>query len=204
MVKTLVSYLKSKEYDLRLFAIRFVIFGVMGYVIESITTGSTNLISSISQNGFGETFAHLGKNTHANTVMMAFFVYCWAAIPYTVLLQPSKRLTASLSPRLALWLRGLFFGLVFMAIEYITGAVALFVLHSDRADMWDYSHLPLNIHGIVTFVFLPFWWIGGVLGEFFHEKLVLVDDLLATPEDAPFDEAYDKFKEAYFARKDQA
>jgi uncharacterized membrane protein len=119
--------------------------------------------------------------TEGHVGIFAFFVYCWAAIPFTFLTNPIKNVIKDnlLIPKLGVLLRGIIYGFIFLTIEFVFGIVSLLVFQTRS---WDYSHLPLNIFGVITFLYLPAWTLAGIIGEWFHERLVQIDDILLNPK----------------------
>ena len=64
-----------------------------------------------------------------------------------------------------------------MSIEFIFGIILL----AFNIRAWDYRNLPLNIFGVVTFSYFPSWTIAGIVGEYFHERLIQIDEILLNP-----------------------
>lgn len=155
------------------FFLRFVIIGMVGYVVEVYFTGLGNLIHTIITEK--TLFFDWSAATQAKTGILAFFVYCWAAIPYTLWCHELLKMIPNqfLGIRvLGVFIRGLIWGLTFMAIEFICGLVMKYGFHSTG---WDYSSLPLNILGIITLVYYPAWVIAGMIGEWFHLTLSKIE-----------------------------
>ncbi|MBN2444732.1 MAG: hypothetical protein JXJ04_25475 [Spirochaetales bacterium] len=170
-----------KNYQFRLFIIRFIIIGLIGYIVEIVFTSCLSLGKSIYAYCTIENYVfNLYESAAGQVGLFAFFVYCWAAIPFTFLTNPLKKLIKNnlLFPNFGIFLRGLIFGLIFMLIEFIIGMFLL--LFHIRA--WDYSNLPLNVFGVITFAFLPAWTVAGILGEWIHDRLLQIDDILLNPE----------------------
>lgn len=149
-------------------------------------TGTANLIRTIWEAGsLNIDWAHATKG---QTGILAFFVYCWAALPYHFLAGKLYNLIPNTMtynfPSWLQWLnakalgvviRGMVWGLLFMVIEFIIGYLCKYVLGWNG---WDYSKIPLNILGIVTFAFYPIWTVAGMMGEWLNLKLLDIDDVL--------------------------
>ena len=170
-----------RNYQFRLFLIRFFIIGLTAYVIEVFFTGSVALIKAIySVFTVPDYIFDFNKATRGYVGLTAFFVYCWAAIPFTFMTNPLKKMIKNdlIIPNAGRVIRGIIFGLIFMLIEFVIGFLMLYFL-DFRA--WDYRNLPLNVLGIITFSFLPVWTIAGMIGEWFHDRLLQIDDILLNP-----------------------
>lgn len=170
-----------RGYKFRLFLIRFFIIGMLSYVIEVFFTGTKNLIETIINcvKTPGMVF-DINEATQGHVGIFAFFVYCWAAIPFTFLMEPLKKIIKDdLGLRkLGVLLRGNIYGLIFMGIEFIIGMVLL----AFNLRGWDYSKIPLNVFGVVTFTYLPLWTFAGMIGEWFNERLLQIDEILLNPK----------------------
>lgn len=173
---------KKKSYEFRLFLIRFFIIGMMAYIVEPVGQGLLYALKGVYSFVMGLDYMADFKAASIRQVgTLAFFVYCWAAIPFTFFTEPLKKVIKDnvLFPGFGRLVRGMIFGLLFMSIEFIAGLFLLLVLNM-RA--WDYSDIPFNIMGITTFAFFPAWTIGGMLGEWVHDRLLQIDDILLNPE----------------------
>lgn len=129
---------------------RFIIYGLMGWIVEVIFTGTFSLLSG-------------SVRLVAQTYLWMFPIYGLA-----VIFEPVHDEIRSL-----IWpLRGLIWvGLIFF-IEYTTG----WILKSTIGICpWDYSgNTPYSVNGLIRLDFTPFWFIGGLLWEKIHDYL---DDL---------------------------
>jgi len=170
-----------KHYQFRLFLIRFFIIGMTSYIVEIYFTGTISLVKAIySYFTVPNYIFNLNQATQGHVGIFAFFVYCWAAIPFTFMTNPLKKIIKNdlIIPNAGLVIRGIIYGLVFMLIEFVIGVLMVYIFNT-RA--WDYRNLPLNVLGIVTFSFLPAWTIAGMIGEWFHDRLLQIDDILLNP-----------------------
>lgn len=169
-----------QNYKIRLFLIRFFIIGISSYVVETFFTGTVQFIRTIV---FcirtPDCVFDINKATQGHVGIFAFFIYCWAAIPFTLFTAPLKsRINDDLLiPKLGIILRGVIYGLVFMCIEFVFGIILL----AFNIRAWDYRELPLNVLGVITFVYLPSWTIAGIIGEWFHERLLQINEILLNP-----------------------
>lgn len=170
-----------KNYQFRLFLIRFFIIGMSSYIVEIYFTGTISLVKAVhSYFTIPNYIFDLNQATQGNVGIFAFFVYCWAAIPFTFMTNPLKKIIKNdlIIPNAGVVLRGIIYGLVFMVIEFLIGLFMVYVL---QIRAWDYRDLPLNVLGIITFAFLPAWTIAGMIGEWFHDRLLQIDDILLNP-----------------------
>jgi hypothetical protein len=152
-----------------------------GYILEVYFTGIVNLIKSIHATiTVGAPFDFV-KAIVGYTGILGFFIYCWAAIPFTFITPPLKKLIKDdlLFPKFGVLLRGLVYGFIFLAIEFVGGILLLWLF---KMRSWDYSKLPLNIMGVITFLYLPLWTFAGIVGEWFHDRLLQIDDILLNPK----------------------
>jgi len=67
-----------------------------------------------------------------------------------------------------LFLRALFGALIITAVEFLAGCILNLYLHWD---IWDYSHLPLNLLGQITPVFSGVWFLLSIPVCFFSSLL---------------------------------
>jgi hypothetical protein len=170
-----------KYYQFRLFLIRFFIIGMTSYIIEVFFTGTISFVGAIHDSFTIPNYAlDLTQAAQGHVGIFAFFVYCWAAIPFTFLTNPLKHLIQDnlIIPKAGVVVRGIIYGLIFMAIEFVIGIFMLLVFHMRS---WDYSNLPLNVFGVITFSYLPAWTLAGVIGEWFHDRLLQIDDIVLNP-----------------------
>ena len=57
--------------------------------------------------------------------------------------------------------RGVIYMCGIFAVEYLTGSL----LNLFHLCPWDYSHAPLNIHGIIRLDYAPVWFCAGLIFE---------------------------------------
>lgn len=192
-----------KYYKFRLFLIRFFIIGMMGYIVEIYFTGMLNLIKCIGASITQGIPFDLPRAVMGKVGIFAFFIYCWAAIPFTFFTNPLKKLIKNdlLIPKFGILLRGIVYGFIFLGIEFLGGVFLLFVL---KMRAWNYSHLPLNFMGIITLLYVPLWTVAGIIGEWFHDRLLQIDDILLNPKgytDEGIKKGFANYKEYMIQRK---
>ena len=126
---------------------RFILYGLMGWIVEVIFTGTFSLLSG-------------SLRLAAQTYLWMFPIYGLA-----VFFEPVHDRI-----RYLIWpLRGLIWaGLIFF-IEYTTG----WILKSTIGICpWDYSgHTPYSVHGFIRLDYTPFWFTGGLIWEKIHDYL---------------------------------
>jgi len=124
---------------------RYLLYGLLGWVLEIIWTGLESLISGdLRLLGF--------------TNLWMFLIYGSA-----VFLEP-------LHDYISDWrwpVRGLIWLGVIWGIEYFSG---LFLFGLFGVYPWYYNW-PLNIHGLITLEFAPVWFVAGLLFERVHRTL---------------------------------
>jgi uncharacterized membrane protein len=125
---------------------RFIIYGVLGCLMEIMWTGLGALI-------------HKNFKLKATTSLWMFFIYGSA-----VFLEPVVRLVSPLP----LALRGMVYvGCIFTA-EYLTGSML------KRADCcpWDYSAARYHVNGLIRWDYAPAWFVVGLAFEYVYWLLV--------------------------------
>lgn len=185
------------KYKIYLSIFLFIIMGLTGIVVEVLYTGYGTLIKSIIDNGFSfETIATKG-NSEGSTSIFTPLLYGWSFLPYMFLypllmkILPSKQSIGKLNFSKNEDIKHLFFkilrwviyALCFMLLEFIVGLLS----RSLGYVWWDYSHLPLNVMGIITFVMFPAWLLVAIAGEFFYNRLIQLFDIIFYPD------GYNKF-----------
>ena len=124
---------------------RFIIYGIIGLVVEVIYTGLASLLKGdFSMQGF--------------TFLVMIPVY-----GLSVFLEP---IHTYLRPHLW-WFRGLTYLAIIWMIEYSSGLILSLILGSSP---WHYSD-PLNINGYITLRMAPEWFLAGLGFEFLHDYL---------------------------------
>lgn len=129
-------------------AIRFLIFAILGVFMEVVFTGMSGLIleGNISMNG------------HSSPWMMLDYGLLGILVPF--FRDPLVKRQVPLFLRAVVYMLGIFF------VEYVSGIVFHKVL---GLRIWDYSHLPYNLHGQITLIYTPFWYGLGLGVEKLYE-----------------------------------
>lgn len=124
---------------------RFLIYGIIGLVLEVIYTGLASLLKGdLSMQGF--TFL----------VMMPIYGLFVFLEPFHTHLRPYPW-----------WIRGLIYLVMIWLIEYSSGLIlAKFLGHCP----WCYSD-PLNVKGYITLRMAPEWFLVGLGFEVLHDFL---------------------------------
>jgi uncharacterized membrane protein len=124
---------------------RFIIYGIIGLVLEVIYTGLASLLKGdLSMQGF--TFL----------VMMPIYGLAVFLEPLHDLLQPYPW-----------WIRGLTYLAIIWLTEYSFGVIFAGVFGKCP---WHYSDI-LNINGYITLRMAPEWFLAGFGFEFLHDSL---------------------------------
>lgn len=127
--------------------IRFIIYGLAGWLLEIIWTGSVA--------GFNGDI-----KLESNTYLWMFPIYGCA-----VFLEPVHNYIRQWS----FWLRGIVWVMLIWSIEYITGGI-IFLLTGSIP--WDYSQSNgFHLHGLIRFDMAPLWFITGFIFERVHDFL---------------------------------
>jgi uncharacterized membrane protein len=114
----------------------FLIYGLLGLVIEVIYTGLASLLAGdYSMHGF--TFLIM-LPIYGSAVFLEPFVFFFNPLPW--------------------WIRGLFYLVLFWITEYISGTILILLLGYCP---WNYND-PLNINGIITLRMAPEWFFAGL------------------------------------------
>jgi len=124
---------------------RFLIYGIIGLVLEVIYTGLASLLKGdLSMHGF--------------TFLVMIPIY-----GLSIFLEP---LHAHLRTY-PWWIRGLVYLAMIWAIEYSCGVIlAGFLGHCP----WHYTD-PLNVNGYITLRMAPEWFLAGLGSEALHDFL---------------------------------
>ncbi len=128
--------------------VRFVLFALIGLLIEVFFTAIAG--------GIGGNINLRGQK------------HLWMVIDYGLLgvvLVPIARFlmrrNIPLAGRAIVYMLGIFI------IEYISGLAFVYA----GLEIWDYSHLPLNLHGQITLLYAPFWYALGFVAEWLHGRV---------------------------------
>jgi len=126
---------------------RFVIYGLLGWILEIFWTGMGSLLKG--------------------NLMLSSFTYLWMFPIYgsAVLLEPIHNNIEGLP----WYIRGMIWVVIILSIEYITGWVLMSSLGSCP---WDYSEAtPYHIQGLIRLDYIPAWFLAGLIFERIHRSL---------------------------------
>lgn len=126
--------------------IRFFIYGLTGWVAETLFTGFGSLLRG--------------------DLTMRAWTYIWMFPIYglMVLLEPVHNRIRNLP----VVLRGGVYTILIFGIEYTTGWMLRGLI--GRCP-WNYGMGPYTIDGLINLSFIPFWFLGGLLFERLHDFL---------------------------------
>lgn len=169
---------KAFWFHFRLAAIRFIIFGVVGWSVEIFVQSIFGLTDDIIHGNFTKQSLEM----FGQTGFWGFFVYGLVSIPYSLFFYrlkeaiPNKFLGV---PLLGLFLRLSIYVALFYAIEFLTGFFAKYIL---GIRLWyDYSDKPLNVLGLIDFSMTPIWYFGAYFGESLTSRLLQIDEMIVNP-----------------------
>ncbi len=128
--------------------VRFLIFALLGLVMEVLFTGISSLISH----------GNISMRGHSSPWMMLDYGLLGIVTPW--LRNPLKAKKVPLPLRAVVYMIGIFF------VEYVSGILFHKVL---GLRIWDYSNLPFNLHGQITLLYIPFWYALGLGLEKLYE-----------------------------------
>jgi len=128
---------------------RFLLFGVIGWCLEIIWTGFGALVRG-------------DFRMSAKTSVWMFLIYGCAAF-----FQPIIRNVIGFP----LLIRGLIYVFLIFTIEFIAGMT----MKQFDACPWDYSAAKLNVMGIIRLDYAPVWFVVGILFEFAHLRLDIIN-----------------------------
>ena len=135
--------LKNTYHKIYIMILRFLIYGICGWVIEVLFTGVCSAVKG--------------------DVKLASRTYLWMFPIYGmgILLEPIHNVMRG-NP----WIfRGLVYALIIFVLEYIFG----FLLKQITGVCpWDYSGV-FALNGYIRFDFLPLWFATGLLFEIIHD-----------------------------------
>lgn len=139
-------YLEPNEKNISM-KTRFVIYGLAGWIIETMFTGFTSLLRG--------------------DVTMYAFTYIWMFPIYglAILLEPVHERIRYIPAAL----RGGVYTVLIFAGEYLTGKALQLLI--GRCP-WCYGTGPYIFDGIITLTFIPVWFVTGLAFEKFHDYLV--------------------------------
>ena len=132
--------------------IRFVLYGLLGWAIEIVWTALSSTVGG----------AQRGWRLAGTTYLWMFPIYGLLAPLYEPL---HDAIRAWPSP-----LRGLLYGLGFLAVEYVAGWL---LRRLTGACPWDYTgRCRRHLHGLIRLDYGPLWALLGLALEPVHDLLV--------------------------------
>lgn len=136
-------YIQAENISMR---IRFIIYGLVGWVAETLFTGLGSLLSG--------------------DLTMRAWTYIWMFPIYglMILLEPLHDHIR----KLPVVLRGGVYTIIIFGIEYSTGLIIRGLIGQCP---WDYGTGPYSVDGLITLRFIPVWFVGGLLFEKLHDLL---------------------------------
>ncbi len=126
--------------------IKFIIYGLIGWIMEIIWTGSGSLLT-------------LDLTLTSRTSLWMLFIYGCA-----VFLEPIHDKIRYLN----LVLRGMLYTVIIFSIEYVSGWFLRIII---GICPWDYSQNTYNINGLIRLDYAPAWFFAGLLFEKTHDFL---------------------------------
>lgn len=92
----------------------------------------------------------------------------WMMLDYGllgILLMPIAR--PLIARGVPLVLRAMVYMLGIFAVEYVSGMI----FTACGLRIWNYSHLPYNLHGQITLLYAPLWWGLGLAVEAIYRRI---------------------------------
>lgn len=132
---------------------RFVIYGLLGLIMEMAWTGLGSLL--------------------AGDIRLRSFSSLWMFAIYglAVFLEPVHK-------RIRPWpwyFRGLLWTIVIFGIEYTSGGLLRAI---TGASPWSYAGKPYNIDGLIRLDYAPAWFAAGLFFERAHDWLKMKSNLI--------------------------
>lgn len=119
--------------------IRVVLFALLGLLVELFFTALGALLKG-----------NINFSGHSSPWMMLDYGILGLLVGPMAGVMKRKRLPLLI--RAAVYMLGIFL------VEYVSGRIFVaFGIH-----IWDYSHLPLNLHGQITLTYAPYWYALGL------------------------------------------
>lgn len=135
--------------------IRFFLFALLGLLMEVFFTATGS--------GLGGNWNITGKTSP------------WMMIDYGLLGVLLEPIGGPLIRRgVPLFLRAAVYMLLIFVVEYISGII----FTACGLSIWNYSHLPYNLHGQITLLYAPFWYGLGFAVETLYRKIDAIAVLL--------------------------
>ena len=134
---------------------RFILFALLGLLMEVFF-------------GAAHSYAEGNWNLTGKTSPWMMLDYGLLGLLLAPISTPLIRLGVPLVLRAAAYM------VLIFVVEYFSGL--LFVAMGLR--IWDYSHLPYNLHGQITLTYAPYWYALGFACEFLYKRIDAIAVLL--------------------------
>ena len=132
----------------RVFA-RFLIFGFFGLLLE------------VCSGAVGDAL-RADWDLRGNTSLWMIFDYGLLGVVLMPLARPMIRRRVPLVARAVVYMTGIF------VVEYVSGVIFHFGM---GLRVWNYDHLPYNLHGQIAPHFVIPWYLLGLAAEFLHRRV---------------------------------
>jgi len=157
--------------EIKLFIVRFLLVGLFGITLDILMTQLDAAFKLTIGKPWYDFFGNFWK-VEGRTGIIAIFMYGCVVFPYTFL----RPLLLKFSNfKGGIFIRSIFYALCFFLIEFLFGLINIGIAGKCP---WDYSAYPLNVMGLITFVFFPIWYLGGIGGEWIHRLTLIFDDII--------------------------
>jgi uncharacterized membrane protein len=128
--------------------VRFLLFAWLGLLLEVHFTA----LGSLAKGDW---------NLRGQTSPWMMLDYGLLGILLMPIAQPLIARGVPLVLRAAIYMLGIF------VVEYVSGMI--FTAFGLR--IWNYSHLPYNLHGQITLLYAPLWWGLGLVVETLYRRI---------------------------------
>lgn len=128
--------------------VRFILFALAGTIIEVYFTAAGKLL-------------HGDWNMHGFSSPWMVFDYGLLAFAVPPIAKPLIKRGVPLAGRAAVYMIGIFI------VEFVSG----WIFDVAGLEIWDYSHLPYNVYGYITFTYIPCWYAAGLCVEWLYERI---------------------------------
>lgn len=136
-------------------ALRFLLFALIGLLMEVFFTAISH--------GVGGSIDLRGSTSP--WMMFDYGILGIALMPLKTFLE---KYGLPLPARAFVYMLGIFL------VEYVSGRIFV----AAGLHVWDYSHLPYNLHGQITLLYAPFWFGLGLVVEALHRRVDAIAVLL--------------------------
>ncbi len=128
---------------------RFLIFGLMGLLFEVFFGAFIKL-------------AELDWNLRGSSSLWMIMDYGLLGVVLMPIALRLKRRAIPLWKRAFVYMLGIFF------VEYVSGVI----FHSLMGlRIWDYFHMPYNLHGQIALYYAPLWYVLGLAAETLYRRV---------------------------------